>query len=67
MEVSVSSVVERNVSVNPLGVCDLEQFQNELLGPVLPVEIATRHCEVEGLYCVEMHRDVSFGEISPPY
>ncbi len=41
MEIPMSSVVERNVSVNTLGVCDLLQFQNELLSPVLLVEIAT--------------------------
>jgi hypothetical protein len=48
------SVVKRNISIDPLGVCDLKQLLNELLGLVLSIEAATQHCEVEGLYLIEV-------------
>ena len=54
MEIPMLSVVKRNISIDPLGECDLKQLQDELLGLVLSIEVATRHCEVEGLYLIEV-------------
>jgi hypothetical protein len=37
MQITVSSVMERDIAIDPLGVCDLKQLENKLLGPVLSI------------------------------
>jgi hypothetical protein len=41
MQITMSSVVERDIEIDPLGVCDLKQLGYKLLSPVLSIEVAT--------------------------
>ena len=54
MEIAISFVVEREVAEYPFGVCDVENFLDELFFPVCAVEKAAGHCQMEVLYFVEM-------------
>ena len=51
----------------PLRVCDLENLGNELICPILPVEIIAQHCKMETLYCVEMCWNMPICEFPPSY
>jgi hypothetical protein len=43
-DVSLLLVVEQDVTVYPLYVCNLENLANKLLGPICPVKVTAHHC-----------------------
>ena len=51
--------------VDPLGVCNLENLGDELLGPVGAVEKIVGHQQMEPLGIVEVPGNVALCEVSP--